>query len=116
MLLNFEKFSNYADKFNHYLGLVKGVIDKYFDTGVGCYLSEELIKELIHEYFPQDWIVYGKYSTSIDINSSLNYYRVCDLTMHSLRDLQTHINNIEAMCDNSYQTLQDFDQFDISGL
>lgn len=115
MLLNFEKFTNYADKFNYYLGLVEGIMEKYLDTGVG-YLSEELIKELIHEYFPQDWIVYGKYSTSIDIHSSLNYYRVCDLAMHSLRDLQTHINNIEAMCDNSYQTLQDFDQFDITGL
>lgn len=53
MLLNFEKFPNYADKFNHYLGLVEGIMEKYLDTGVG-YLSEELIKELIHEYFPQD--------------------------------------------------------------
>ena len=115
MLLNFEKFTNYSTDFNYYIGLIDGEIEKSIDYGLG-YMSEELIKELIHKYFPQNWIIYGKYSTSIYINSKLNYYYVCNLAMNSLRDLQTHINNIEAMCDNSYQTLQDFDNFDITGL
>lgn len=115
MLLNFEKFTNYSTDFNYYMGLIDGEIGNLIDKSLHP-VSENEVKQIIHKHFPKDWIVYGKYSTTLDLHSRYNYYNVCDLALCHLRDLQTHINNIEAMCDNSYQTLQDFDQFDITGL
>lgn len=115
MLLNFEKFTNYSTDFNYYMGLIDGELDNLIDKSLHP-VSENEVKQIIHKHFPKDWIVYGKYSTTLDLHSRYNYYNVCDLALCHLRDLQTHINNIEAMCDNLYQTLQDFDQFDISGL
>ena len=115
MLLNFEKFTNYSTDFNYYMGLIDGEIDSLISKSLHP-VSENEVKQIIHKHFPKDWIVYGKYSTTLDLPSRFNYYHVCDLALCHLRDLQYHINNIEAMCDNSYQTLQDFDQFDIYGL
>lgn len=115
MLLNFEKFTNYSTDFNYYMGLIDGEIGNLIDKSLHP-ISENEVKQIIYKHFPKDWIIYGKYSTTLDLHSRYNYYNVCDLALCHLRDLQTHINNIEAMCDNSYQTLQDFDEFEINGL
>lgn len=115
MLLNFEKFENYSSEFSFYMGVVNGRIDSYIDN-LEEYPNEDEIKYIIHEQFPKNWIIFGKYSTSNKICPKQNYYHVSDLSIDSLENLHNHITQIEVMCDDSYQTLQDFDQFDITGL
>lgn len=115
MLLNFEKFSNYADEFNN---LMDKFNKRFNETCEKCdhFVTEREVKQMIFEIFPHDWIIFGSYRVYTLDTFKLTYHKVCTLSASSLTDLQTHINNVISLCDNSYQTLQDFDQFDISGL
>lgn len=89
MLLNFEKFTNYSTDFNYYMGLIDREIDNLIVKSLKSLytVSENEVKQIIHKHFPKDWIVYGKYSTTLDLHSRYNYYNVCDLALCHLRDL-----------------------------
>lgn len=115
MLLNIEKFTTYSKKFNQLIDKINMELDNILGSSIKI-ISENEIKDIIYTTFPKDWIIYGEYKTSVNYHYILNYYKVGDLNLKSLHYLQDHINNVENMIDTSYQTLQDFDQFDLPGL
>lgn len=110
MLLNTAKFSEYVNTFNKCMHIVsqyyKHDVNDIFVYGV----KYNNIDQLIYNIFPRDWIIYGMFYDKYRQEYVTKYHNIRDLSYMNLQNLQTSINNIEIMLDNSIQSLADFDE------
>ena len=66
------------------------------------------LKDLIYNIFPKNWIIFGEFYDQYIGDSSIKYFNIRDLGFPTLSYLQTKMNQIEVMCDNSIQCFDDF--------
>lgn len=108
MLLNTAKFIEYTAQFNHIMYELSQfyLLDHHTITvnNIKCYTMNEAISNL----FPKDWIIYGRFYSEKTDRIEENYFNLRNLSYTTLSYLQTKINQIEAMCDCSVQSLDDF--------
>lgn len=110
MLLNTAKFSEYVNTFNKCMNIV-GQYYKHDVSDIIVYgVKYNNIDQLIYNIFPKDWIIYGKFYDKYTGEFTTKYHNVRDLSYMNLQNLQTSINNIDIMLDNSIQSLADFDE------
>lgn len=112
MLLNSAKFSTYTNKFNAIMNILSDFINEENERGSAERIIKNIhcrtLNDLIYNIFPKNWIIFGEFYDQYIDDSSIKYFNIRDLGFPTLRYLQTKMNQIEVMCDNSIQCFDDF--------